>query len=239
MLPALEGHALGLVLFDIDATLISTSRSGIRAMRLAGRELYDPAFEVAAIEFDGNLDQRIIAAILRHVGREVTPAGIGAFRAAYARHLGAVLADRATIATALPGVMDLLERLARVQGLTLGLLTGNFPETGQMKLRACGIDPARFAVHVWADDATGQPPTRDELPAVALRRWQGPAERTVVIGDTPHDVRCAKVNGCRSIAVATGSYEAEALAGYEPCLTVEDLSDTDQIEGVIRRWCGV
>ena len=34
----------------------------------------------------------------------------------------------------------------------------------------------------------------------------------MVIGDTPRDIACARVDGVRVIGVATGPYAAEALA---------------------------
>ena len=49
----------------------------------------------------------------------------------------------------------------------------------------------------------------------------------VVIGDTPHDVDCARHAGCRSIAVATGpSYDRAALEQERPDLLVDDLAAT-------------
>ena len=36
-------------------------------------------------------------------------------------------------------------------------------------------------------------------------------ERIFVIGDTPHDVACARAIGAKAIAVATGSFSAEQL----------------------------
>jgi phosphoglycolate phosphatase len=48
----------------------------------------------------------------------------------------------------------------------------------------------------------------------------------IVIGDTPHDIDCARVAGARSIAVATGGYTLDQLrdAGADEVLL--DLSDT-------------
>jgi phosphoglycolate phosphatase-like HAD superfamily hydrolase len=51
----------------------------------------------------------------------------------------------------------------------------------------------------------------------------------VVIGDTPHDIDCARTQGCRCIAVATGTYSREALAEHDPDLLVDDLTDTGAI----------
>jgi len=51
----------------------------------------------------------------------------------------------------------------------------------------------------------------------------------VVIGDTPHDIRCAKVNGLRVLAVATGMFSQEALAAAGADRVAPDLADTDTL----------
>ena len=48
----------------------------------------------------------------------------------------------------------------------------------------------------------------------------------VVIGDTPRDVECSKPYGAYSIAVATGPYSYDELAGTEADAVLRDLSDT-------------
>ncbi|NJK93072.1 MAG: HAD hydrolase-like protein [Blastochloris sp.] len=45
----------------------------------------------------------------------------------------------------------------------------------------------------------------------------------VVIGDTPHDIACARVIGARAIAVATGGYTKEELLAHEPDGLFEDF----------------
>jgi len=47
----------------------------------------------------------------------------------------------------------------------------------------------------------------------------------VVIGDTPFDIAVAKYGGARSVAVATGSHNAEALRASGADVVFEDLSD--------------
>ncbi|UCD36558.1 MAG: HAD hydrolase-like protein, partial [Nitrospiraceae bacterium] len=47
-----------------------------------------------------------------------------------------------------------------------------------------------------------------------------------VIGDTPRDVRCAKVHGARCIAVATGPYSREELLKTEADLVLDSLAET-------------
>ena len=47
-----------------------------------------------------------------------------------------------------------------------------------------------------------------------------------VIGDTPHDIECARVIGARALAVVTGSHTVEQLAAHRPDAVLPDLADT-------------
>jgi phosphoglycolate phosphatase len=219
-----------LIFFDIDATLITTSRSGMAALGDAGRELFGAGFEIGRTEFAGRLDPVIIADLLRDNAQEVSPDNVTAMRDGYRRHLQQRLKDPA-LSQPLPGVMPLLERLEAQAGVVLGLLTGNFPDTGAIKLRACGIEPTRFAIHVWGDCTQVHPPCRTHLPAIGIERYRvrfgeiGP-EHVTIIGDTPHDIACARANGCRSLGVATGMHSVEQLRDAGADQTACDLSDT-------------
>ena len=109
-----------------------------------------------------------------------------------------------------PGVPELLEELAARDGTILSLVTGNYEPIARMKLRAAGIG------HWFAPGQGGfgsDHESRAELPAIARaprRRAVGgdwPRARTVVIGDTPRDIACARADGVRVIAVATGPHD--------------------------------
>jgi phosphoglycolate phosphatase-like HAD superfamily hydrolase len=110
-----------------------------------------------------------------------------------------------------PGVVEALDALAREpERYRLALVTGNLEPVARRKLASAGIG------HYFAAGQGGfgsDAESRGELPAVARARAGGWArERTVVIGDTPRDIACARADGVRVIAVATGPYSAEALA---------------------------
>lgn len=231
-----------LILFDIDATMVLTSRSGLWAMNRAGKDLFGPAFEIGDIEFAGRLDTRIIPEIFRSNHVDASVKNLAEYRERYAHLLERRLADPAVIKAVLPGVHKLLAAIdahtSAGHDITTGLLTGNFEQTGKLKLAHCGIDPARFTIGAFAEDAPHDHQDRDHLPTVALARYHerfgraiDPA-RTVIIGDSPHDVRCAKVNGCRALAVATGAHSVEQLEActpHKPDLAVSDLADTGRI----------
>ena len=194
-----------LILFDVDATLITTSRAGVAAMGLAGRALFDATFDESRVEYAGRLDPLIIQDLLRTHGHPDTSAGVAVFRGEYARQLDRLLSATHQ-ALACPGVLELLKMVEASPDLMMGLLTGNFPETGAIKLRAAGIDPDRFPIQVWGCDSPHDPPARDHLTPVALGRYakhtgqEIEPHRVVVVGDTPHDVACAHAIGCRSLA---------------------------------------
>lgn len=220
-----------LLLFDIDATMITTGGSGMTAMKEAGQELFGPGFKTDGINFAGRLDPLIIAEMFKLSGVPHQPSQINEFRRVYAFKLAERLEGNAK-ARALPGVAPLLRALVAADAPCLGVLTGNFEETGSMKLRACGIDPGWFDVRVWGDDSPTHPPSRDQLPGVAIDRFREAFGRPIhgsqvtVIGDTPHDVSCGKAHACRVLAVATGSYSVDQLREAGADRVEHSLEDT-------------
>ena len=56
-----------------------------------------------------------------------------------------------------------------------------------------------------------------------------PIERTIIVGDTPADIECARVNGLTSLAVATGPYNVETLAEHRPDFVLPDLDNLGQV----------
>ena len=93
------------------------------------------------------------------------------------------------------------------------LVTGNLEAIARRKLAAAGIGD-RFAPGQGGFGSDAE--ERGELPAIARARAGGWArERTVVIGDTPRDIACARADRVRVIAIATGPFGAEDLAGAD------------------------
>jgi phosphoglycolate phosphatase len=112
-----------------------------------------------------------------------------------------------------PGIVDLLAELAgRPSQFRLSLVTGNLEPVARLKLARAGVG------HYFAAGQGGfgsDAEDRGLLPAIARGRAASPAwprSRTVVIGDTPRDIACARVDGVRVVAVGTGPYGVEALA---------------------------
>ena len=52
----------------------------------------------------------------------------------------------------------------------------------------------------------------------------------MVIGDTPHDIRCGRYIGAKVVAVATGGSTFEELVAHKPDCVVKDLSEVSAAE---------
>lgn len=221
-----------LILFDIDMTLLETKHIGIDCLHDAGRSLFTPDFTIEGIVFGGCLDPVIIAQMLVLNKIDPTHEHIGAMRTHYHANLTAISQTR-SISRALPGAHDLVNAVRdHASKPTLGLLTGNFAETGTIKITAAGFNPDDFTINAWGDASPHPAPIRSHLPPVAIQSYKRAKgidiepHQVIIIGDTIHDVTCAKDSGCRVLAVATGHDSREALQSQGADLVVDDLTNT-------------
>ena len=137
--------------------------------------------------------------------------------------------------TLLPGVPELLDACESHASVLLGLLTGNVAVGAERKLRAVGVDPARFVVSAFGSDHEHRPSlaaiARDRAGAHLARDVRG--EQCVVLGDTPDDVACGKAIGARTIAVATGFFSAGQLRATGADVVFDDFRDTRAVLSAI------
>ncbi len=212
-----------LLLFDIDGTLITGGGCGERSLRLAVLDTFGVHDDLRDIEIAGRTDTRIARQLLRKYGRAETGTAISGLLENYLRHLPVLL--RTTQGRLLPGVESLLAMLQPRSDVVLGLLTGNLARGAEHKLSHFGVWKY-FGFGAFADDHH----ERDKLGpfALARARERGHAvalSRTFVIGDTPHDISCARAIGAKAVAVATGVFRTDQLAPHTPDFLLEDLGN--------------
>jgi phosphoglycolate phosphatase-like HAD superfamily hydrolase len=219
-----------LLLFDIDGTLILTGGAGTRAMNRAFEVTCGIRDALRTVDVAGRTDRVIMRDALALAGHGFEEALLDGFRDTYCRFLREELTTNGVGRKGLlPGVANLLPALAARHDVSLALLTGNFHQSAAIKLEFFGLWKY-FSWGVFGEEAFD----RDHLTPIALDRHRAreavsePA-RVVVIGDTPHDVRCARVIGARAVAVATGNYDRSALEPHRPDALFADLSDTDAV----------
>ncbi len=214
-----------LLLFDIDGTLLLSDGVGRRTIREALTEIVGRPVTSDTVAFSGRTDPAIMRDVLMESGcsleeaNELLPQCLEAFAAIFCerveeRHM-----------TVLPGVHELLDTVASRYGLPLGLVTGNLDVTAEAKLRAAGLE-GYFSFGAYGSDHEN----RNLLPGVAMQRSEAhghtpAAERTVVIGDTEHDISCSRYAGVSVVAVATGKIPYDVLEAHQPDLLLEDLAD--------------
>ena len=226
-----------LVLFDIDGTILLTAGAGRRAITAALTEAVGSADAFSRIRFDGKTDPQIVRELLAAAGQHAEPAeaDVQALCDRYVTLLEAELRDAHSTTTLMPGVAALLERLEADERVVLGLLTGNLARGAALKLRAAGLDPARFTVGAYGSDSGHRPalpPIAAERAAPHFGRVPHGAE-VVIIGDTPADIACGSSIEARAVAVATGMYTVAELAACRPHAVFADLSDTDAVLAAI------
>jgi phosphoglycolate phosphatase len=206
-----------LLLFDIDGTLLQGTAPLVgEAMTAALREVHgvDTRLIRTPIATAGRTDGEIARAILLDAGipADRIDACADRVRDRCCEWSARLIPDDLS-GTVLPGVRDLLGWLTDQQDVKLGLLTGNYEPIARLKVTRAGIGAAfPSGQGAFGSDAED----RTALPAIARRRagtsespW--PRGQTIVIGDTPQDIVCARADGVRCVAVASGPYESGAL----------------------------
>jgi phosphoglycolate phosphatase-like HAD superfamily hydrolase len=213
-----------LVLFDIDGTLLTSGGAGEHALRKGFKDRFGIDDDLSKVEIAGKTDSGIARQMLAAHGLPDSPENLAAFFDGYLHHLALELPLREGML--LPGMLPLLEALRPRQDIVLGLLTGNLARGARLKLAHYGVWDY-FEFGAFADDHHD----RNELGHFARNRAQERhgleflPEHIFVIGDTPHDIACARVIGARAIAIATGRYTTAELATLAPDFLFEDASD--------------
>ncbi len=212
-----------LLLWDIDGTLLNTHGAGVRALERSLQRGFGIAGSIKDIDYSGRTDGWIIRQILAKFALPPTPRNLALMADGYVAALPAELADTGVrLLAGIPGLLD----AARMRGVALGLLTGNLRRGAEAKLSSRNAWHY-FPFGAFADDSED----RNELGAHALRRACAhhrvdfaPAH-VWVIGDTPHDIVCARAIGARALAVATGRHTREQLRAAQPDAAFDDLGD--------------
>jgi phosphoglycolate phosphatase-like HAD superfamily hydrolase len=214
-----------LVLFDLDGTLLLTPDS------LYGAALVDSVRDVFAhelsretLERSDNAGETAIGGLRRLLRADgADDAGLERWVEPFTNRYLELLADADTSHwEAAAGAAETLERLGHAH--RLALLTGNPEPMARARLERLGL--ARFfPAGQGAFGSDGE--HRADLIALARKRaGEWPAERTVLVGDTPKDAAGAHEAGVLAVGVTTGRFDARELA--EADAVVDDLAALPQ-----------
>ena len=227
-----------LLLFDIDGTLLSTNGAARRAFQQALQHVYSTTGPIERHPFNGKTDPQIARELLRAAGLADATIDAGLPRL-YDSYLTALQNEmRATDyrTTVYPGIRDLLAALAEEESAVLALLTGNVQRGAELKLSSAGLHDY-FTFGAFGSDCE----QRAGLPQIAVERAQqrtGHAFRgrdIVVIGDTPHDIRCGEAFGVYTVGVTTGGHTRQELEAEGADAVFDDFTDSAEVLRVLLR----
>jgi phosphoglycolate phosphatase-like HAD superfamily hydrolase len=224
-----------LVLWDVDHTLIET--------RGIGFAIYQRAFAAVAgrplgrlAQVSGRTELEIMRETLRINGIEPTEEAVDALAAALIQGYAGNRAELATTGRALPGAAATLRQLAADPHLHQGVLTGNLRDVACIKLEV-------FDLASYLDlGASGYGDDHGDRATLVRIAQQRAAEQTgvvfsnahtVLLGDTPNDVRAAARAGVRVIGVATGKSSRDDLIAAGATVVLNDLTDPDHVARLI------
>jgi len=212
-----------LVLFDIDGTLIRTGGAGVKAFARAFASEFNLVDGTERLSFPGRTDTSLVREFFRHHGVELSPQNYRRFFDSYVFWLDQFLAQ--TRGRVIPGVRPFLNGLRTLpQPPVIGLLTGNIRRGAEIKLRHFNLWDV-FQTGAFGDDHE----ERDQIAVIARQRGNEllggklRGDQILVVGDTPHDVRCGRAIEAKALAVATGGSTRAQLREQQPDWLVEDL----------------
>lgn len=224
-----------LLLFDIDGTLVKAP-SGQVMVQVIAEQLGRPVQNFREL-YMGGTDLTLVPQLLDKNNIEVEDVKTFTKTALdlYDQRIGPAL-NMEGIVQLLPGTKALIQTLIEQPQFALGLVTGNTKAGAYAKLAPHRLD-GYFAFGAFGDDDGN----RDLLPPLAVERASAhlsttfAAEHTWIIGDTLKDIRCAKANNLRCLAVASGWTDAQTLADHQPDVVVDDLSDAEKILQILNQ----
>ena len=208
-------------LFDVDGTLLLTDGAAREAFAHAVFQRLGVEDDLKGVAFAGRTDPLILADILARHGRVLSDGELPRFwQTAYERMATLLTPGRGAL---LPGVPELLSAVAGEKDWVPALLTGNTTGMARIKLEHFGIMD-RFAFGAYGEEAADRNALARVAVARARERYGVPPERCIVVGDTEHDIACARAAGAHAVAVATGQRDRAVLAAHAPDLLLDDLT---------------
>jgi phosphoglycolate phosphatase len=203
-----------LVVFDWDGTLMDSTPAIVAALQGACRDLglAEPPDEAASWVIGLGLSEAI-QALVPSLTQAQVPQFLDRYRIQYL--------TRDPQLRLFEGVVDLLEGLT-ADGAVLAVATGKSRVGLTRSLASTGLGPF-FAATRCADETRSKPdPTmlHELMDELGMR-----PERTIMVGDTSHDLNMARNAGAHAIGVSYGAHPLHELQACEPASLVHSVSE--------------
>ena len=206
-----------LIVFDWDGTLIDSAGTIVHCIQDAARDL---GLEVPDRDRASHVIGLGLHDSLRHAVPSLAPERYMEFSLAYRRHF----LSRESDMLLFEGIRELLDELARTR--TLAVATGK-SRKGLDRALDAGNLRRYFKGSRCADETSPKPNPAMLLELMA--EFSVPRERTLMIGDTSHDLEMAKAAGVDALAVAYGAHPEQGLRACGPLGCFSDVAS-------LREW---
>ena len=207
-----------LIAFDWDGTLFDSTQIIVRSIQLAVADVGGtvPSNEAASYVIGLGLMQA-----LAHAAPDVPEARYPELGLRYRHHYALHQNDITLFEGVLQLLLDLKER-----GHLLAVATGKSRRGLDEALQAVELK-GRFDGSRTADETAGKPHPRmlHEL----MSEFGVKPERTLMIGDTTHDLQMALNAGCASVGVSYGAHEPSAFEPLKPRVVAHSVQE-------LQRW---
>ncbi|MCM2340709.1 HAD-IA family hydrolase [Rhodoferax sp.] len=202
-----------LIAFDWDGTLFDSTAIIARCIQAAVLDVggQKPSDEAASYVIGMGLMQA-----LAHAAPDVPKERYPLLGDRYRHHYFAIQHEISLF----EGVLPMLAGL-KARGHLLAVATGK-SRRGLDEALATSTLAGTFDASRTADQTAGKP---DPLMLRELMaEFDVPPERTLMIGDTTHDLQMALNAGCASVGVSYGAHEPEAFVALKPLVVVHDVA---------------
>lgn len=206
-----------LVVFDWDGTIADSTMLIARAIQQAAADLGlgVPSLAQASHVIGLGLHDALARAV-----PQLSAARSGDFAARYRFHYQAGEGRVELFA----GIRELIDALA-AHGARLAVATGKTQAGLERAFAAAGLG-ARFVAVRCADQT--QPKPHPAMLLELMAQLATPPARTLMIGDTTHDLAMARAAGTRAVAVAYGAHPRAELEAAAPEHVFDSVSELRQ-----------
>ncbi len=206
-----------LLAFDWDGTLFDSTACIVKSMQAAARELglAEPSVERARYVIGLGLEPALKTAM-----PELPRSSYRELADAYRRHYFATAHE----VTLFDGVPELLKAL-QARGHRLSVATGKSRRGLDEALQQVGLQHLFEATRT-ADETASKP--HPQMLHELMDELGVPAHRTLMVGDTTHDLQLAANAGSAALAVSFGAHGVAELQALQPLAvlhSVAELSD--------------
>jgi phosphoglycolate phosphatase len=207
-----------LIAFDWDGTLFDSTQIIVRSIQAAVADVGGTVPSDTAASYVIGLG---LMEALAHAAPDVPEARYPELGQRYRHHYGVHQNDISLFDGVLPLLADL-----KARGHLLTVATGKSRRGLDEALHAVELK-GRFDGSRTADETAGKP--HPLMLHELMREFDVAPERTLMIGDTTHDLQMALNAGCASVGVSYGAHEPAAFEVLRPRMVAHSVAE-------LQRW---